>query len=162
MDPTNMAPGYLLGQLMAVLEKIQQEASSGNATVTDKFFSGASARPRSVFVQLLKNCRYHIRKAKDDPKNVGIVILLERLVDEIVSNFDPKKNGFPAFLELDQQGLFILGFHHMRKWLWMSADDRVAWNAAHPDAPGAYFVDKEKQPKLRRSDYGTPNHQQPI
>ncbi len=143
MDPTNIAPGYLLGQLMAVLEKIQQEASSGNATVTEKFFSGASARPRSVFVRLLKNCRYHIRKAKDDPKNVGIVILLERLVDEIVSNFDPKKNGFPAFLELDQQGLFILGFHHMRKWLWMSADDRAVWNAAHPDAPGAYLWTKK-------------------
>jgi len=47
MDPTNLSEGYTLGGLMAVLERIQQVAISNvNASVVDRFFSGASATPR--------------------------------------------------------------------------------------------------------------------
>jgi CRISPR-associated protein Csd1 len=55
LDPSNQSPGYLLGQLMAVLERAQQLAMDANATVVDRYFSGASAAPRSAFVRLLKN-----------------------------------------------------------------------------------------------------------
>ena len=64
MDPTNREPGYLLGQLMAVFERLQQLAvGDPNASVVDRYFSGASAAPKSVFVRLYKNALHHARKA---------------------------------------------------------------------------------------------------
>jgi len=140
MDPTNASPGYALGRLMAVLERIQQEAIGDvNASVVDRYFSGASASPKSVFVRLLKNARHHVRKAAENDQKGGFVVLLDRLVDELAGRFDPEDNGFPAFLDLEQQGLFVLGYHQMRRWLWMNRDERTQWEAGHPEAPRAYL-----------------------
>ncbi|MBI2817802.1 MAG: type I-C CRISPR-associated protein Cas8c/Csd1 [Acidobacteria bacterium] len=144
MDPTNTSEGYTLGRLMAVLERIQQEAIGDvNASVVDRYFSGASANPKTVFVRLLKNARHHVSKAKDDSKRAGIVFLMDKLLDELTSQFDPKRNGFPAYLDLEQQGLFVLGYHHMRKWLWMSKEERAAWEQNHREAPKAFLWAKE-------------------
>jgi len=146
MDPNNSSEGYTLGRLMAVLERIQQEAiPSANATVVDRFFSGASAAPKTVFVRLLKNARHHVAKGKDDNTRAGFVFRLDRIIDELASRFDPSKNGFPAHLDLDQQGLFILGYHQMRKWLWMSKEERNQWEMNHPDAPGQYIWSKQNE-----------------
>ncbi len=145
MDPTHTSEGYALGRLIAVLERIQQEAIDNiNASVVDRYFSGASAAPRSVFVRLLKNARHHVRKAKDDPTKGGIVFLLDRLVDELASHFDPKHNGFPPHLDLEQQGLFVLGYHQMRKWLWMTKEERSQWEKQYSDLPRAYLWSAEK------------------
>jgi len=146
MDATNTSPGYVLGRLMAVLERAQQEAlSNPNASVVDRFFSGASATPKAVFVRLLKNARHHVRKAKDDPEKGGMVFRLERLIDELADRFDPKQNGFPAHLDMEQQGLFVLGYHQMRKWLWMTREERAEWEKANPAAPRAYLWTAAKQ-----------------
>jgi CRISPR-associated protein Csd1 len=146
MDPTNSSEGYALGRLMAVLERIQQEAIGDvNASVVDRFFSGASATPRTVFVRLLKNARHHASKAKDDQGKVGLIINLEKLIDELASRFDPNRNGFPPHLDLEQQGLFVLGYHQMRKWLWMSRDERAEWERRYPDAPRQYLWSKAKE-----------------
>jgi CRISPR-associated protein Csd1 len=138
MDPNNSSEGYALGRLMAVLERIQQEAL-GNASIIDRYFSGASATPTSVFVRLLRNARHHVSKARDDPHRGGIVFRLDRLVDELAGRFNPARNGFPAHLDLEQQGLFVLGYHQMRHWLWMNNEEREAWEQQHPDAPRAYL-----------------------
>ena len=140
MDPTNLSEGYTLGRLMAVLERIQQEAIGDvNASVVDRYFSGASATPKTVFVRLLKNARHHVTKAKDDDAKAGFVFRLDKLIDELASRFDPKSNGFPAHLDLEQQGLFVLGYHQMRKWLWMSREERSEWEKAHAEAPREYL-----------------------
>ena len=118
LDPTNESPGYLLGQLMAVLERAQQLAMDANATIVDRYFTGASAAPRSVFVRLLKSSQHHLRKAEDDPTTAGTAFLLKRLIDSIADRFHPRENGFPARLAIEQQGLFVLGYHQMRRWLW--------------------------------------------
>jgi CRISPR-associated protein Csd1 len=138
LDPSNESHGYLLGQLMAVLERGQQLAMDANATVVDRYFSGASASPRAVFVRLLKNSQHHFRKADDDTAKRGTAFLLKRLVDEIATRFDPNDNGFPARLTTEQQGLFVLGYHQMRRWLWLNAAERSEWETRFPDAPGAY------------------------
>ncbi|MGO8736898.1 MAG: type I-C CRISPR-associated protein Cas8c/Csd1 [Terriglobia bacterium] len=140
MDPTNLSEGYALGRLMAVLERIQQEAIGDvNASVVDRYFSGASATPKTVFVRLLKNARHHVTKAKDDDAKAGFIFRLDKLIDELASRFDPKRNGFPSHLDLDQQGLFVLGYHQMRKWLWMSREERSEWERAHAEAPREYL-----------------------
>lgn len=146
MDPNNTSEGYALGRLMAVLERIQQQAiPEANATIVDRYFSGASAAPKTVFVRLLKNARHHVSKGKDDGARAGLVFRLDKLVDELASRFDPKRNGFPAHLDLEQQGLFVLGYHQMRKWLWMPGEERERWEAGHPEAPREYIWSKAKE-----------------
>ncbi|MFH1580998.1 MAG: type I-C CRISPR-associated protein Cas8c/Csd1 [Pseudomonadota bacterium] len=156
MNPNCTDKGYLLGQLMGVLEKLQTEAlGSVNASIIDRYFAGASASPKSVFGFLLRNARHHARKAKDESKNKGQIFNLERLIDQICSQFDvflkktedPKavyENGFPAYLSQDQQGMFVLGYHQMRKWLWMTREERDVWNAEHFDAFRAYLWGKKE------------------
>jgi CRISPR-associated protein Csd1 len=125
MDPNNTNHGYLLGRLMAILERLQQLAlGDPNASVVDRYFSAASASPRIVFVRLLKNARHHARKARDEPKTSGTARWLERLIDDIADRFEPKRNGFPAYLSLEDQGLFVLGYHQQRHALWSRREDR--------------------------------------
>ncbi len=117
MDPNNQNPGYLMGRLMAVLERMQQAALGDvNATVIDRFFSGASASPAATFPRLMKNMRHHARKAKDDASKRGWVVTLEKEVDAILAPL----SSFPGYLNIEQQGLFILGYHHERHELWQS------------------------------------------
>lgn len=121
MDPNNQDPGYLLGRLMAIIERMQQVALGDlNASVIDRFFSGASATPQTVFPRLLKNLRHHARKAKDEAQGARSASWLERQVDDIMANL----TGFPSHLGLEQQGLFVLGYHHQRNWLWTKKEDR--------------------------------------
>jgi len=137
MTPENTTPGYKLGALLAVMERLQALALSDvNASVVDRYFAAASATPRVVFDRLLKNARHHARKAADD--NAGSVFLLERVLDELIGGFTPQAGGFPSHLSLDEQGLFIIGYHHMRKWLWMNKSERADWEAAHPNVPRAF------------------------
>jgi len=119
MDTNNKEPGYLLGRLLAVIERAQQIALGDvNATVIDRYFSGASATPGSVFPRLLKNMRHHISKAKDGDRG-GLAVWLDRQADEVMAPL----SGFPAFLPIEQQGLFVLGYHHQRHKLWQKREE---------------------------------------
>lgn len=141
MDPTNLSQGYLLGRLIAVLERLQQlSLGDVNASVIDRYFSAASATPKAVFPRLLRSARHHARKAKDDPAKKGTAWWLDRMIDDIASGlvegksvrqayggiaFDARDNAFPAYLPLDQQGLFVLGYHHQRHTLWAKRPDNA-------------------------------------
>jgi CRISPR-associated protein Csd1 len=151
MNPTCTDKGYLLGQLMAVLEKLQTEALGDvNSSIIDRYFAGASASPKSVFGSLLRNARHHASKAKDKNDKWRITARLEELIDQICSQFDvslkktedPKvvyENGFPTYLAQEQQGMFVLGYHQMRKWLRMTPGERDIWNTKHSDSSRAYL-----------------------
>jgi CRISPR-associated protein Csd1 len=131
MDPTNSNPGYLLGRLMAVIERLQQLAQPEiKTTVVDRYFAGGSAAPRAVFVRLLKGARHHAKKSKDEPKTRGTAQWLESQLDCIAFRFNPKQDGFPTSLSLEDQGLFVLGYHHQRHVLWMSKEQRSSWLAS--------------------------------
>lgn len=130
MDPTNRNPGYLLGRLMAVLERLQQTALGNvNATLVDRFFGSASAAPQAVFPRLLKNARHHARKAGDG-ENARTARWLEGQIDAIIAQMEVRDDhaygyqGFPPYLDLEQQGLFVLGYHQMRHWLWLPKEQR--------------------------------------
>jgi CRISPR-associated protein Csd1 len=146
MDPINNSQGYILGRLLAVLERLQQEAIGDvNASVVDRYFSGASASPKSVYVRLLKNARHHVSKLKGEGEKYGLALHLDKIIDDVADRFDPKHNGFPSHLDLEQQGLFILGYHQMRKWLWLSRGDRDTWEQECPTAPRAYLWNANKE-----------------
>ncbi|MEM7050844.1 MAG: type I-C CRISPR-associated protein Cas8c/Csd1 [Acidobacteriota bacterium] len=131
MDPNNHQPGYLLGRLMAVLENLQAAALGDvNASVVDRYFGAASATPQAVFTRLLKGARHHVRKLRDEADKGGLAVWLDRQIDTLVASFDPKQNGFPAHLDLEQQGLFVLGYHQQRHWLRLPKAEREALEAS--------------------------------
>lgn len=108
LDTTNPNPGYRLGRLFAVLEKIQEEANPGlNATIRDRFYGAASATPVTVFANLLKLKNHHLAKL-DKP---GRKTNFEKLIGEIMAGL----NGFPAHLPLPEQGFFAIGYYHQRQ-----------------------------------------------
>lgn len=138
MDPTNQSAGYLCGRLMAVLELLQATALGDvNASVVDRYFGAASANPRVVFVRLLKNAQHHARKALDEPKTAGRVVWLKRQIDEIASRFDARQGGFPAALSLEEQGMFVLGYHQQRHALWAKRPDAASSAEAATDTAAA-------------------------
>lgn len=147
-NPDVDSQGYALGALMAVLERLQQLALGDvNASVIDRYFSAASATPRSVFVRLLKNSRHHASKAADaqEGKDRALGQRLDRMIDFFCSRFDVNRNrypyqsqGIPAHLDLEQQGLFVVGYHQMRHWLWMPKEEREQWEQEHPDVAATF------------------------
>jgi len=95
---------YLLGRLFAVLEKAQLDASGKvKTTIKDRFFSAASATPASVFPRLLRLSQHHIEKAK-----YGYVS--DRRISEIMEHV----SSFPAHMNLQDQGLFAIGYYHQK------------------------------------------------
>jgi CRISPR-associated protein Csd1 len=101
----------VLGRLFAILEKVQQEAIGDvNASIKDRYFTSACASPASVFPILLRLSQHHISK-------VG-AYYHDKRIEKILNLLDIEKNPIPSHLSLDEQGVFILGYYHERKYLW--------------------------------------------
>lgn len=102
---------YNLGRLFAVLEKIQSDAlKSVNASIKDKFFSSACATPYLVFPRLLKLAQAHLSKLGD-----GARIYSDKLIQSILSNIN---SAFPKALNMEEQGMFILGYYQQKQNLY--------------------------------------------
>lgn len=105
---------YWYGCLLAVIEKAQALAVGNiSATIIDKHFGAASATPMRAFGQLLRKMRNDMNRAKNG-KHAAATGRLEKVADEVVSRVD----AFEMTLDLEHQCLFVLGYHHMRHWLW--------------------------------------------
>lgn len=132
MDETRTDPGYLLGRLMAVLEDTQRLASGGvNASIKDKFYGAASATPAAVFPNMMDLFHKHARKARDERR--GAITIREKLVDKILSGL----TEIPVHLDLKQQGLFVLGYHHQRYALFNKPDSSDSTNSRTSIVEGA-------------------------
>ncbi|AEF93428.1 CRISPR-associated protein, Csd1 family [Desulfotomaculum nigrificans CO-1-SRB] len=108
----NLNLPYRLGRLFALLEKVQQDANPGiNATIRDRYFGAASATPRAVFPLLLRLSQHHISKAE-----YGFVT--DKKIEEIMIGID----NFPSHLNLEEQGLFVLGYYHQRNALYKKSN----------------------------------------
>lgn len=108
LDVTNTNPGYRLGRLFAILEKIQEEASHGiNATIRDRFYGAASSTPVAAFPHLMKLKNHHLSKLE----NRGRAVNLEKIIGEVMKGLD----DFPTHLSLQDQGRFAVGYYHQRQ-----------------------------------------------
>ena len=102
---------YNLGRLFAVLEKVQADAlNSVNASIKDKFFSSACSTPYLVFPRLLKLAQAHLSKLGD-----GARIYAEKLIQSIISNIN---NAFPRTQNMEEQGMFMLGYYQQKQNLY--------------------------------------------
>lgn len=107
---------YSLGRLFAVMEALQQKAN-GTATIRSRYFASASANPKMVFPTLLNLAQHHI--AKIDGK------YYDKQMETILSNV----TEFPAALNLDDQGKFVLGYYHQREFIYTKKEDKIKMEA---------------------------------
>lgn len=107
LDRDSLRPGYRLGRLMAVLERIQAAAQRNlNKTVVDRYYGAASTRPATVFPRLIPLTQHHIAKLQE-----GQAIFFQRLLAEVLDGIAE----FPRVLPLEEQGVFALGYYHQRQ-----------------------------------------------
>ncbi len=112
LDRENRSPGYRLGRLFAVLEGIQRVANPNiNTTIRDRYFGAATTTPRAVFTELMRLKTAHLRKVRR--AKPGLAVHFEKTLDEIMNGFDGLA-AFPAHLGLEEQGRFVVGYHHQR------------------------------------------------
>ena len=107
LDKNNINPGYLCGRLFAVLDKIQEDANNQH-TIRERYLNSASATPSAVFATILNLSSHHSEKL-----NEGRNIFYEKLKQEIIEKLDA--DGFPAHLDLQDQGRFFVGYYHQRQ-----------------------------------------------
>ncbi|WP_417396023.1 type I-C CRISPR-associated protein Cas8c/Csd1 [Gimesia chilikensis] len=107
LDPDYPDPAYHMGRLFAELEKTQKDALPGiNATIKDRFFGAASATPGIVFPRLIRMNQHHLGKLDPAGRTYH-----EKRIQEIFQ----KLAQFPGHMNLQQQGLFALGYYHQRQ-----------------------------------------------
>lgn len=116
LDKENNNQGYLCGRLFAVLDKIQDDAN-GIHTIRERYLNSASATPATVFATILNLSAYHIEKLSN-----GSQVFYEKLKQEIISKLDA--NGFPAHLDLQDQGRFFVGYYHQRQEFYIGKEDK--------------------------------------
>jgi CRISPR-associated protein Csd1 len=105
---------YRLGRLFALLEKAQQDAvPNSNATIKDRYFGAASATPGAVFPILLRLAQHHISKAEYG-------FSTDKKIEEVISGIDT----FPAHLNLEDQGVFVLGYYHQRQAIYQKSEKK--------------------------------------
>lgn len=115
LDTSNTNQGYLCGRLFAVLVKIQKDANNIES-IAERYQSAASATPAAVFPTLLNLSTHHREKLSD-----GARIYYEKLIQEILDKISA--DGFPAHLDLQDQGRFFIGYYHQRQDLFTSKSD---------------------------------------
>ncbi len=108
LDKNNTNPGYLCGRLFAVLDKIQEDANKINS-IRERYMNAASATPSSVFATILNLSAHHIEKLSNEGQKVKYEKLKQEIIDKIPAD------GFPAHLDLQDQGRFFIGYYHQRQ-----------------------------------------------
>lgn len=109
-NPEEKRIGYRLGCLFAVLEKLQSDANPGlNATIRDRYYSSASCNPKSVFGTLMRLHAHHLKKLPHQ----GQRVVAEKRIAGIMEDI----NEFSTHLNLEEQGLFAIGYYHQRQAL---------------------------------------------
>lgn len=117
LDKENTNQGYLCGRLFAVLDKIQEDANNIHS-IRERYMNSASATPATVFATILNLSNHHMEKL-----NQGSQIYYEKLKQEIISKLDA--DGFPAHLDLQDQGRFFVGYYHQRQDFFTSKQDET-------------------------------------
>jgi CRISPR-associated protein Csd1 len=110
LDTSRTDCAYVTGRLFAVLERIQSDAMPDlNATIKDRYFGAASATPGVVFPRLIRLSQHHLSNLGKEKR--GLKVNHDKLCGEIMSKLD----GFQSHFNLEEQGLFAVGYYHQRQ-----------------------------------------------
>ena len=123
LDPGQTTPAYICGRLLAVYENIQFAAGGKdlNVNISDRYFSMASTYPGLAFPRIEQLAHAHLKKLRRDnrPAHYRLENRLGKLMKALPAG------GFPRQFGLEDQGRFVIGYHHQK------ADDaRAASEAA--------------------------------
>jgi CRISPR-associated protein Csd1 len=114
LDRESPSIAYRLGRLFAILEKAQKDAIPGaNTTIKDRYYGSASATPSVVFPQLLRLAQHHVQKAEYG-------IWTDKMIEEVMQGLEK----FPAHLSLDDQGMFAIGYYHLRQAFYTKSESK--------------------------------------
>ncbi len=116
LDKGNQNQGYLCGRLFAVLDKVQEDANSIHS-IRERYMNAASSTPATVFATILNLSAHHLEKL-----NEGKQVFYEKLKQEIISKLDA--DGFPAHLDLQDQGRFFVGYYHQRQAFFIGKENK--------------------------------------
>ena len=116
LDKSNTNQGYLCGRLFAVLDKIQEEANKIHS-IRERYMNAASATPASVFATILNLSSHNL----ENLSNEGRKVFYEKLKQEIIDKISAE--GFPAHLDLQDQGRFFVGYYHQRQDLFTKREE---------------------------------------
>lgn len=118
LDKESTNQGYLCGRLFATLEKIQEDANHIHS-IRNHYMNAASTTPSTVFATIMNLSVHHAEKLK-----MGKQIFFEKLKQEIIEKLPA--NGFPAHLNLQDQGRFFVGYYQQRQDFFVSKEAKEA------------------------------------
>jgi len=100
---------YVLGRLFAVLEFTQKNSADAaiGANIQKKFFSSACDTPALVFPQLIERNAIYLNRMSSEKTRTFYSKLAGELIDRL-----PDRHPFPASLSNDEQGQYLVGYHH--------------------------------------------------
>lgn len=110
LDTDYKNQGYLCGRLFAVLDSIQFRAN-GISSIRERYMNAASSTPSAVFSTIMNLSLHHSEKLNSS----GAKIFYEKLKQEIIDKLPA--DGFPAHLDMQDQGRFFVGYYHQRQEL---------------------------------------------
>ena len=116
LDKSNTNQGYLCGRLFAVLDKIQEDAN-GIRSICERYMNAASATPASVFATILSLSYHHMEKLTNESRKIFYEKMKQEIIDKIPAT------GFPAHLDLQDQGRFFIGYYHQRQDFFTKKED---------------------------------------
>ena len=122
-------PAYLCGRLLAILDKIHNEAHDNKSASSpaNRYYGAASTTPALAFPQLCKLARYHLNKLSSyDRERFEFGVPAEKRADDSQKNFEGlatvvaqlnqvADGHFPRMLALEDQGRFAIGFYYERE-----------------------------------------------
>jgi CRISPR-associated protein Csd1 len=117
LDKDNTNQGYLCGRLFAVLDKIQDDANNQHS-IRERYMNAASATPAAVFATILNLSSHHSEKL-----NEGRKVFFEKIKQEIIDKISP--NGFPAHLDLQDQGRFFVGYYQQMQSFYTKKEEQT-------------------------------------
>lgn len=121
LNESNTNQAYLLGRLFSILENIQTTANPGiKTTIKDRFFNSACATPRVAFPRLMQLSQSHMKVIKRDKAGIGIN--LEKDISSVMKLLADAP--FPAHLDLESQGMFILGYYQQTQQRYLTKEER--------------------------------------
>jgi len=122
-------PAYLCGRLLAILDKIHNEAhdNKSSSSPANRYYGAASATPALAFPQLCKLARHHLNKMSSyNRERFEFGVPAEKRADDSEKDFDGlatvvaqlnqvADSHFPRMLTLEDQGRFAIGFYYERE-----------------------------------------------